>query len=518
MKLGIDVGGTNTDAVVVRNDGKLLSWAKHLTTKDIISGIDAAAKEALKEANIPPEEISGVFLGTTHVLNALYYPNNLAKTALVRVIKKPSLIEPGILWPSSLKKYIGKVYHFKSAYDYTGKTDHLSMSNLEQINELLRDIKKYNIESICIVGVYSPLYEAEELEIRNSIKERFPEIPITMSHEIGSTGFLERENAALLNAILSLVIREAMIDLARLFKNLSLHCPYWLTQNDGSLMEIKEAADYPILTIGSGVTNSIRGASILSGLKRCIVVDVGGSTIDIGRIMNGQPEVSLGSSSIFNIQVNVRVPKMHSLPYGGGSLISIEDDLAEIKETIANNIEQQGMAWGGNTWTLTDSFLRLFPNSFQDEKISLDGLRVLSKDDCQKVINRVTKEIKERIAWFQLSNEDLPVVLVGGGSPLLVNRLFGKYQKVSHPAGYHICNAIGACFAPLSAEIDKVFWLNNKTKQEVIDQAKKQLFQQLMCKGAKKESIRLESLEEIPFDYLKGEVLRIRLKGLGEIN
>ncbi|NUH83929.1 hypothetical protein HUN92_09220 [Bacillus firmus] len=56
MKLGIDVGGTNTDAVVITNDGKLLSWSKHLTTKDIITGIKLAANEALQEANIPPEK------------------------------------------------------------------------------------------------------------------------------------------------------------------------------------------------------------------------------------------------------------------------------------------------------------------------------------------------------------------------------------------------------------------------------------------------------------------------------
>ncbi|SMQ81496.1 N-methylhydantoinase A/oxoprolinase/acetone carboxylase, beta subunit [Bacillus sp. OV166] len=517
MKLGIDVGGTNTDAVIVRNDGKLLSWSKHLTTNDIISGIELAAKEVLKEANIPPDQIKGIFLGTTHVLNALYHPVNLSKTALIRITKKPSLIEPALQWPENLKKYISKVYHFKSSYDYTGKIKEQSTPNQDEIEQLYHDIKKYGIESICLVGAYSPLYESEEREIRDRIKDSFPEIPITMSHEIGSTGFIERENATLLNAIISKVIRQAMIDLSTLFKKLSLECPCWLTQNDGSLMGIQEAIDYPILTIGSGVTNSIRGASILSGLDRCIVVDVGGSTIDIGKIQNGQPEVSIGSTSILDIDVNMRVPKMYSLPYGGGSLISIEEESVQIKETIASDIEQQGISWGGDTWTLTDSFLKVYPDSFSDEKITLKGLDKLSEDDCQKVIKTVTGEIKKKISKLQLSNEALPVVLVGGGSSLLVNRLFGKYQKVFHPAGFHICNAVGACFAPLSAQVDKVFWLRDKTKQEIIDEEREQLVQQLFLKGAKRDSIELVSIEEFPFDYMKGEVLRIRLKTLGEL-
>jgi N-methylhydantoinase A/oxoprolinase/acetone carboxylase beta subunit len=517
MKLGIDVGGTNTDAVIVRNDSKLLSWSKQLTTKDIISGIELVAKEVLTEANILPEQIEGVFVGTTHVLNALYHPVNLSKTALIRITKKPSLIEPAVQWPDNLKKYISKVYHFESSYEYTGETNRHSTQNSNEINQLLNEINQFEIESICIVGAYSPLYESEEREIRDLIKERFPEMPITMSHEIGSTGFIERENAALLNAIISKVIRQAMIDLSTLFKKLSLECPCWLTQNDGSLMEIQEAIDYPLLTIGSGVTNSIRGASILSGLTRCIVVDIGGSTIDVGRILNGQPEVTVGSTSILDIDVNMRVPKMYSLPYGGGSLISIEEDSVVIKETIASNIEQQGISWGGNSWTLTDSFLKVYPNSFSDEKITLKGLHQLVEEDCQKVIKRVTREIKNKIGMFQLSNEALPLVLVGGGSSLLVDRLYGKYQKVFHPAGYHICNAVGACFAPLSSQIDKVFWLRDKSKQEVIDEEKEQLVQQLLQKGAKRNSIELVSIEEFPFDYMKGEVLRIRMKALGEL-
>ncbi|WP_409304879.1 hydantoinase/oxoprolinase N-terminal domain-containing protein [Peribacillus sp. SCS-155] len=517
MKLGIDVGGTNTDAVIVRNNGKLLSWSKHLTTADITSGIGAAAKEVLQDANISPEQIEGVFVGTTHVLNALYQPVNLSKTALIRITNRPSLIKPAVDWPEDLKKYLSSIYHFQSSYDYTGRKNGPLIMDSHDFNNLLYGIKEGNIESICIVGAYSPLYDAEEQEVKKQIEAYFPAIPITMSHHIGSTGFIERENAALLNAILSKVMRQAMIDLSSVFERLSLNCPCWITQNDGSLMEIQEAIDYPVLTIGSGITNSFRGASILSDIARCIVVDVGGSTVDIGKVVDGQPEVSVSSTSFLDIAVNMRVPKLSSLPFGGGSLISVEQELVHIKETIANDIERYGISWGGSTWTLTDSFLKVYPESFSDDKINLKGLENLSEADCRKVIKKVMMEIKTKIARFQPNNEMLPIVLVGGGSPLILNRLFGKYQKIIHPAGYLICNAVGACFAPLSAQVDKVFWLKDKTKQQIIDEQTEQLIQQLIQKGANRESIRLASIEEYPFDYMKGEVLRIRLKVLGDL-
>lgn len=517
MRLGIDVGGTNTDAVIVNADGKLLSWAKQLTSEDIVTAIYQAADTALKEANISPKKISGVFLGTTHVLNALYHPGQLAKTALIRIVKHPSAIVPGLYWPEHLKAYIKKVYQLRTNYSYTGKLKNEASLIDVQLKEMLAEIESEGIESICIVGAFSPLYESEELEIKRRIKNIYPDLPITMSHEIGSTGFLERENASLLNAVLSLVIREAMLSVTEVFKRLKLECPYWLTQNDGSLMEINEAMNFPILTIGSGVTNSLRGAAKLSQLDRCIVVDVGGSTIDIGRMMNGQPEATSGPSTILDIPVNVRMPKTESLAYGGGSLISNKRDVIKIEATIASDIEREGMAWGGKSWTLTDSFLKVFSESFKDEKIELVLLDKLSADDCYKVIHTVSKELKDRIARLQLRNEELPVVVVGGGSPMLVGNIFSKYDKVAHPAGYHICNALGACFAPLSAEIDKVFWLHHKTKEEIITQAKEMIIAELLSKGASENSIRISAVEEFPFDYLKGEVIRLRIKGLGEM-
>ncbi len=512
IKLGIDVGGTNTDAVIVGNEGRILSWNKQLTSKDIISGIELAAKKVIDEAGIAPEKIDGVFVGTTHIQNALYHPVQLSKTALIRIMKKPSFLKSALFWPEHLKKYVSRVYDIKSFFEETS-----GGVAPEEMNQLYKKIKDDNIESICIIGTNSPLIGDEECYIRDCVKKQFPEIPITMSHELGSIGFVERENAALLNAIFAKVISQAMMDLTDIFKKLSLQCPCWLTQNDGSLIELQEAIDYPLFTIGSGATNSFRGASILSGLRDCIVVDFGGSTIEIGRIRNGRPEMAVSSTSFLNIDVNMRIPKVYSLPFGGGSLISLEKGAVQIKETIVNDLEHQGISWGGDSWTITDSFFKMGSDSLSDQLITHDGLNKLSYEDCKHVVKIVTQEIKEKVTRLELNSEGLPVVLVGGGSTLLGNRLFGKYKRVYHPSGHHISNAVGACYAPLSAQTDKVFWLKSQTKEEIIELEKEKLFRQLFQKGAVKETIKIVSIEEFPFDYFKGEVLRIRIKALGEL-
>lgn len=177
-----------------------------------------------------------------------------------------------------------------------------------------------------------------------------------------------------------------------------------------------------------------------------------------------------------------------------------------------------GTVWEGHFrhWTLTDSYLKIYPNSFSNEHIYLEELDKLPRQRCVDAIDLITNEIKEKVSRFQRGNVLYPVVLVGGGSPMLVNRSFGKYQKVIHPAGYHISNAVGACFAPHSAQIDKVFWIKEKTKQEIIEMETSSLFNQLIKKGVNKDNMELISVEEFPFDYMAEDVLRLRLKVLGD--
>lgn len=125
--------------------------------------------------------------------------------------------------------------------------------------------------------------------------------------------------------------------------------------------------------------------------------------------------------------------------------------------------------------------------------------------------------VKENIERFQPSSGDLPVVLVGGGGPLLINKMYYKYGELIQPEGYQMSNAIGACYAPVSAELDQVIWLGNHQIDTVIEAAIEKVFRLAEKKGAKKETIYLSLREEYPFAYLKGEVIRLRLKAIGEL-
>lgn len=513
MRVGVDIGSTHSDAVLVTDQGKLIASAKHLTTPDILTGIHYAIEKVLKDTD--PLKVKGIFIGTTHLLNALYGQKEMAKTAVIRIGTQKIQIKPALNWPASLKDYLQHIYHLESGNRYH-ETNQQTVHHA-QLLELYHSIEKGLVEAICIVGAYSPMYEEEELQLKKEIKSRYPNIPITVSHRLGSIGFIERENASLLNTLLSKLIKEALSDLSTIVSKLSMTCPIWLIQNNGSVMTVDEAIEFPILTIASGIANSLKGASALTFLDDFIAIDVGGSTIDIGKVRKGQSREVTSSTHLLGIDAKIEMPEFISLPFGGGSIVTIENGHVNLLQTISSDIEKNAMAWGGNTWTISDSFLKLFPDSFYNPKVDVAKLDSLAVRDCENVVSHVMISIKSILEQLQEHEEELPIVLVGGGSPLLNERLFGKYKKVINPSGYHINSAIGACFATVIEVIDKVFWLNNRTKEEVVDAAVAACKQAVLEKGAKPESIQVLYVEEYPFDYLQGEILRVKTKATGEL-
>ena len=116
-----------------------------------------------------------------------------------------------------------------------------------------------------------------------------PGASITLSHDLGRIGLLERENVTLLNACLQDLARTTVAAFVDALRDSAIIAPLYLTQNDGTIMRAETAARFPVWCFASGPTNSMRGAAFLSGLDDGVVVDVGGTTTDIGYLKGGFP-------------------------------------------------------------------------------------------------------------------------------------------------------------------------------------------------------------------------------------
>jgi len=278
--IGVDVGGTNTDAVLM--DGvELLAKAKLSTTPDVTEGIVTALTEVL--AQRPSDgTVDGVMVGTTHFTNALLESRQLTPTAVIRLcLPATTLLPPLVDWPGPLRDAIGGfTYMVPGGHEFDGRE--ISSFDASKVADAAKEMLRQGVRAVAISGVFSPVNPAHEIEAAAVISRVAPGLKITLSHENGRIGLLERENAAALNACLGDVAARTIQGIQNAIRSLGLEAPLYMSQNDGTLMDAEFAARFPVLTISSGPTNSMRGAAFLSGVRDGIVVDVGGTSTDVG--------------------------------------------------------------------------------------------------------------------------------------------------------------------------------------------------------------------------------------------
>src|SRR5205823_6711265 len=261
--------------------------AKRPTTPDVTGGI-VAALTALLDARPDarrPGAVDAVMIGTTHFTNAVVQRQGLVATAAVRLcLPAAASVPPLEDWPPELREAIGgRAYLLPGGFEYDGRPiAPLDPAELDRVaGELARD----GVAAVAVSGVFAPVDPGHEEWAAAKLRERLPDLDVTLSHEIGRLGLLERENAAILNACLAPLARRTIAAFRAAVARLGLAARLYLSQNDGTLMTAEYAARYPVLTFASGPTNSMRGAAYLSGLKDAIVLDVGGTTTDGGMLV-----------------------------------------------------------------------------------------------------------------------------------------------------------------------------------------------------------------------------------------
>ncbi|GAA1582894.1 hypothetical protein GCM10009742_29730 [Kribbella karoonensis] len=278
MRIGIDVGGTNTDAVLL--DGStVLAANKSATSADVTAGIIDTLDRLQAERSFDPAQVQAVMIGTTHFINALIEARRLAPTAALRLgLPATASLPPLVDWPERLVEAIsGRSYLAHGGHEFDGR--HIAELDEDELRRHADDMRRHGVRSVAISSVFSPVSNEFELRAAEILRaELGDDVAISLSHEIGRIGLLERENATIINAALRELAASIVDGLASAVEGHGISAPLYLSQNDGTLMDVDFARRYPVATFASGPTNSMRGAALLSGLDTCAVVDVGGTT------------------------------------------------------------------------------------------------------------------------------------------------------------------------------------------------------------------------------------------------
>ena len=426
MRIGIDVGGTNTDAVLM--DGpNVVGWRKTPTTPDVGSGIITVLRDLLAETGVEARAIQGVMIGTTHFTNAIVERRRLLPVAGIRLgLPATKALPPMTDWPGDLAGVLGgHRYMVHGGHEYDGR----EIAPLDEgaIKKIAADLKVKGIRVAAITSVFSPVTPEMEKRAAAILMQEATGIRLSLSHEIGRIGFLQRENATIMNGCL-LDLATAVVSSFRLaLAELCISAPFFISQNDGTLMAPEYVERYPVLTFASGPTNSMRGAALLAGLPNAMVVDIGGTTSDVGMLVHGYPRESAVSVDIGGVRSNFRMPDVLAIGLGGGSLV--RDDGARIgPDSVGYELTTKALVFGGDTLTTTDIVVAMGLEDIGDRS----RVRHLSPSLIENAIATMHRMIDTAVDRMKTSAEPLPVVLVGGGA-ILVSRPLPSASTVVRP-------------------------------------------------------------------------------------
>ena len=506
--IGIDVGGTSTDAVLL-DDRELRHYVKTATSADVSSGISAALDALVAKAGPDAERVDAVMLGTTHFTNAIVERRGLTPTAAIRIgLPATAFLEPFTDWPSDLAAAVhARRFMVRGGHEYDGRP--IVPFDAAAVESAAREIRDAGIRAVAITSVFSPLDATQEEQAGRIVRDVCPEAGITLSHRLGRIGLLPRENVTILNASLAGLARATTAAFREGLRRIGIDAPVYLTQNDGAIARMEQAAELPILSVACGPTNSMRGAAFLSGARDALVIDVGGTTTDIGHLRHGLPRQANRVVEIGGVRTLFQMPDLLSLPLGGGSQVSTSP-LAIGPESVGFRLTELGRVFGGDVTTCTDVAVAAGVSSLGDPRRVTD----LPAGVISDAMAMIRATLEDAIDRMKPDAEPRPVIAVGGGAFLAPDGLAGAGDTVRVPHA-PVANAVGAAMAQVGGESDRVY--RDVPRDAAIAAATAGARSNAVAAGADPDTLEVVGVEDLPLAYLPGNSRRVRAKVLGDI-
>lgn len=510
LRLGVDVGGTNTDTVVIDRDDRLVGKAKMPTTPDVSSGIEASIQRVLALDAVDVSRITHVMLGTTHATNAVIERRGLQKVAVIRIGSPAThAVRPLFGWPEELRAAV--------AVDETIVRGGIELDGREivpfdedAVRRFLEGLRE-PVDAVAITSVFAPVSSRHELAAADVTRSLLGDVDVSLSHQVGSIGLLERENATVLNAALIGVAGHVLQALQTALAAHGLSPVTFFAQNDGTLMALDYARRMPVLTIGSGPANSLRGAAHLTGIRSGLVADIGGTSTDIGVLVDGFPRESTAGVEVGGVRTTFRMPDLVSIALGGGTVVHQADgDGVRVgPASTGQRLLQEGLVFGGATPTMTDAAVVANRAALGEREQALEAGPLL-----ERALRRADDLLADAVDRIKTARGDQPLVIVGGGSVIAPASLPGV-SEIHRPEHFEVASAFGAAIALVSGQVDRVVRLDPGERERVVESLGEEAKDRAVQAGADPESVRVVELDEIPLTYLTGSPTRVRARAAG---
>ena len=514
VRIGIDVGGTNTDAVLMQGK-EVLTSAKTATTQDVRSGVVEAVTRLLESWGGDRKQINAVMIGTTQFVNAFVERRGLEPVAIFRVaLPRGKGVPPLAGWPRDLVQSLGAhIYMVRGGAYYTGR-EYVPLDE-DGLRHAASDAYAKGLRSAVICSTFAPMKPDLETRAAAIVASAMPGVRITLSSEVGGLGLIDRENASIVNASLALLSRRVVTSLTAAFRDADVHAPIYLSQNDGTLITTEIAERFPILTCSAGPTNSIRGAAFLTHMDDAIVADIGGTTTDIGFLTKGFPRETTAPNHIGGVRTNLRMPDVLSVGLGGGSILrqtGAGESLTVGPDSVGFRLRERALVFGGDTLTTTDIAVQA------GQAVIGDPARVanLPESLVSTALDKIHARIEEAIDQVKTSARAMPLILVGGGH-ILVSRPLRGASQVLRPRYAEVANAVGAAIALVSGRVERMYDLTSAGRSGALEAAKREAMVAAIQAGAQADAVEIIDVAEMPMTHMKSGSVQIRVRAAGPL-
>ncbi len=407
--IGVDTGGTFTDTIILNTRGEVHIGKAPSTPPDFAGGVIDSLGEAARSAGLPLRDILRDCLlfnhGSTAATNALVTWRG-AKTGLIttRGHKDVTIIQraygrvvglsddevrhilatnkPRPIVPRSL------IEEVTERVDYSGEV--LVPLNEEEVRSAIKRYQDQGIEAVAVCLLWSFMNPQHERRIKALLHEMAPEIRVTLSSELVPVlGEFERMSSTLANAFLSVTVDRYYTTLARLLRQEGLRARPLIVQSSGGLLPIEESSARAIQSIGSGPVAGLVGAQALGaliGFGNIISTDVGGTTTDVGLILEGKPQMAM-EPSVSQYPLAVPMVEVTSIGAGGGSICWVDDHgIMHVGPDSAGAVPGPACyGKGGTEPTVTDANLIL---GYLDPDYFLGGAMKLDREKALETVEQ----------------------------------------------------------------------------------------------------------------------------------
>ncbi len=540
MIVGLDVGGTHIDAVVI-DEGKVIDAVKEpVQRENLFESIWTTLKQLFSRHD--KSKIERINLSTTVSTNAIVEN----KTSPVGMI-----IQSGPGLPNDFLA-CGDENVFISGYvDHRGKL--VKDLDLKEIERAIELFKKKNINSCAVVTKFCTRNFNHELRIKEILEEYFSSV--TMGHSLsGKLNFPRRVFTAYLNAAVYDTFNEFSNNIKRSMEHEGIEAPLFILKADGGTTSLEAAEQYPVETILSGPAASFMGLNALLHTDRdALLLDIGGTTTDIFFLADGIPLFEPLGIEIGPYKTLVRAIYSASIGLGGDSSIDVENGQLQ----IGPKREGPPYALGGPKPTPSDAMIALGLMEAGDRKKAIEAIKILSgklnlavEDTAQKILDTMGDMIKGTVDELLAKINSKPVYtvrellygkkikpqlinIIGGPAKFLQPILEKKFNLPCYfPEHYDVANAIGAAMAKITTDVTltadtsrgilsvpELGVYEKITRNFGLDSARERAIELLTEKaislGASKEEIEAEIIEESCFNmvdgfYTRGKNIRIK--------